>query len=247
MENLFFTKGCAKVKKIYEIKCDQKGIFLERPNRFIAQVRLDDGSLETVHVHDSGRIRELLFNGNRVNIKSASNPNRKTKWDMISAFTDDGEEILINSAYHRYISEKIISDPEISPFGNVGSIRAEVKYGGSRLDYMLTKNSEKIWVEVKGVSLSVNRVAMFPDAPSTRAQKHLKELIEIKEKGEMAAVLFLIFRDSKYFIPKWDTDPVFSELFYEAKKKGVEIYPVQLELRDGNINYKGLLPIGEKD
>jgi sugar fermentation stimulation protein A len=235
------------VKKIYEIKCDQKGSFLERPNRFIAQVKLDDGSLETVHVHDSGRIKELLFEGNRVNIKSASNPKRKTKWDMISALSDDGEEVLINSAYHRYISENIIRDPEISPFGNIDTLKAEVKYGGSRIDYMLSKDNQNIWVEVKGVSLSVDKVAMFPDAPSTRAQKHLKELMELLEKGERAAVLLLIFRNSDYFRPKWETDPVFSELFYEAREKGVEIYPVQLELRDGSINYKGLLPIGGRE
>ncbi|WP_321328032.1 DNA/RNA nuclease SfsA [uncultured Ilyobacter sp.] len=235
------------MKKIYEIKCDQKGSFLERPNRFIAQVKLDDGSLETVHVHDSGRIKELLFEGNRVNIKSASNPKRKTKWDMISALSDDGEEILINSAYHRYISENIIRDPEISPFGNIDTLKAEVKYGGSRIDYMLSKDNQNIWVEVKGVSLSVDKVAMFPDAPSTRAQKHLKELMELLEKGERAAVLLLIFRNSDYFRPKWETDPVFSELFYEAREKGVEIYPVQLELRDGSINYKGLLPIGDRE
>lgn len=235
------------MKKIYEIKCDQKGSFLERPNRFIAQVKLDDGSLETVHVHDSGRIKELLFEGNRVNIKSASNPKRKTKWDMISALSDDGEEVLINSAYHRYISENIIRDPEISPFGNIDTLKAEVKYGGSRIDYMLSKDNQNIWVEVKGVSLSVDKVAMFPDAPSTRAQKHLKELMELLEKGERAAVLLLIFRNSDYFRPKWETDPVFSELFYEAREKGVEIYPVQLELRDGSINYKGLLPIGGRE
>ncbi len=235
------------MKKVYEIKCDQQGIFLERPNRFIAEVKLDNGSLETVHVHDSGRIKELLFEGNRVNIKSASNPNRKTKWDMISALSDDGEEILINSAHHRYISENIIRDPEISPFGEVDSVRAEVKYGNSRIDYLLTKNGENIWVEVKGVSLSVDRVAMFPDAPSTRAQRHLKELMEILEKGDRAAVLLLIFRDSEYFRPKWETDPVFSKLFYEARERGVEIYPVQLELKDGNINYRGQLPIGEKE
>lgn len=232
------------MKKVYEIKCDEKGIFLERPNRFIAEVKLNSGSLETVHVHDSGRIKELLYEGNMVNIKSASNPNRKTKWDMISAVGDNGEEVLINSAYHRYISENILRDPELSPFDNFDTLKAEVKYGKSRIDYLLTKDGKKIWVEVKGVSLAVERVAMFPDAPSTRAQKHLRELMEIVGNGERAAVMLLIFREVKYFRPKWETDPVFSELFYEAIKMGVEIYPIQLEFKDGNINYKGLVPIG---
>jgi sugar fermentation stimulation protein A len=232
------------MKKVYEIKCDEKGIFLERPNRFIAEVKLDSGSLETVHVHDSGRIKELLYEGNRVNIKSASNPNRKTRWDMISAIGDNGEEVLINSAYHRYISENILRDTEISPFGDFDALKAEVKYGKSRIDYVMTKDGKKIWIEVKGVSLAVEKVAMFPDAPSIRAHKHLRELMEIVENGDRAAVMLLVFRNAEYFRPRWETDPVFSELFYEAMKKGVEIYPIQLELKDGDINYRGLVSIG---
>ena len=157
---------------------------------------------------------------------------------MISAKADDGEDILINSAYHRYISENFLKDLEISPFGKVDSITAEVKNGDSRLDYLLEKDGKKIWVEVKGVSLSVNKIAMFPDAPSTRAQKHLKELIKIKENGDRAAVLLLVFRDSESFRPKYETDLEFSKLFYKAIKVGVEIYPVQFYLKDGDIIYR---------
>lgn len=234
------------MKTVYEVPWDTKAEFIDRPNRFIANVRLEDGREEVVHVHDSGRLQELLFPGNKVKIRSADNPNRKTKWDMISAKADDGEDILINSAHHRYISENLLKDPELSPFGEVDTLKAEVKYGKSRVDYMLTKDGQEIWVEIKGVSLAMDRVAAFPDAPSIRAVKHLKELIELKEKGHRAAVVLLVLRQADYFRPKWETDPKFSDTFYQAIEKGVEVYPVQFELREREMIYKGILPIGEK-
>lgn len=136
-----------------------------------------------------------------------------------------------------------MNNPKISPFGKVDSLKAEVKYGKSRIDYRLIKDGKEIWVEVKGVSLSIEREAMFPDAPSERAQKHLTELMELKEHGHRAAVMLLVLRDSYGFRPKFETDPKFNELFYMAKEKGVEIYPLQLELVDGNINYIGQIDI----
>lgn len=235
------------MKKIYEIQIDEVAKFKERPNRFIAHVELEDGREEIVHVHDSGRLQELLFLDNSVKIRKASNPNRKTKWDMISARADDGEDILINSSFHRYISQAILEDKEISPLGDIDNLRAEVKYGRSRIDYLLEKDEENIWVEVKGVSLAIDGVAAFPDAPSVRAVKHLNELIELKHRGDRAAVLLLVLRQGEYFRPKWETDPDFNEAFYRAIREGVEVYPVQLELIDGTIYYKGIIPIGDDE
>ncbi len=226
------------MKKIYEIGKILTGKFIDRPNRFIAEIELDH-QIELCHVHDSGRIKELLFKDNLVGVKKATNlEKRKTSYDFVSARTPEGDEdILLNSAYHRYISENLLNDFEISPFGKVDTIRAEVKNGESRLDFLLTKNNEKIWIEVKGVSLVENKTAKFPDAPSTRAQKHLKELIKIKESGERAAVVLLIFRDCDNFRPKFETDPKFYELFYLAMEKGVEIYPLQFRLKNGSIYF----------
>lgn len=225
-------------KEIYEIEINETGKFLERPNRFICEAELSDGKIVTAHVHDSGRIKELLYKGNSVSLRKAKDTSkRKTEWDLISAKAEDGEDILLNSSFHRYISENILRDGEISPLGNADNVKAEVKYGHSRLDYLLEKDGEKIWIEVKGVSLSENKHAVFPDAPSTRACKHLETLMELKEKGERACVLLLIFRDSNDFSPNFKTDPNFSELFYKAIEKGVEIYPVQLKLKNGKIYY----------
>lgn len=236
-----------KNKEILEIEITKVGKFIERPNRFIANIEIEEGVIEEVHVHDSGRIRELLYPGNLVQIRRAKNPNRKTKWDLISGKAEDGEDILINSSFHRYIGENILKDPTISPFKDASYKRAEVKYGKSRIDFLLEKDGQEIWIETKGVSLAEDKVAKFPDAPSVRAVKHLKELIEIKESGKRAAVVLLVFRDSKVFRPKYETDPEFCNWFYKAIRKGVEIYPFQLALEDGKIIYKGLVEIMSED
>lgn len=225
-------------KVVYEIEINEIGNFLERPNRFISKVELKNKEVVLVHVHDSGRIKELLFKGNEVSLRKAKDlGKRKTEWDLISAKAPDGEDILLNSSFHRYISENILKDFSISPFGEVDLIKAEVKKEHSRLDYYLEKNGEKIWVEVKGVSLSENKIAIFPDAPSQRAVKHLETLIEIKNKGDRAAVILLIFRDSHSFIPNYRTDKLFFETFYKAITKGIEIYPIQLKLKNGKIYF----------
>ena len=223
-------------KLIYKIDIDEEGFFLERPNRFIAKVKLDTGEEVISHVHDSGRLKELLFENNKVFLRKAKDlTKRKTEWDMIAALSDDNEEILINSSFHRYITDILFNDCEISPFGKIDKIKAEVKYGESRLDYLIEKNNEKIWVETKGVSLSINKVATFPDAPSIRATRHLNELIELKKQGNRAAVVLIVLRDSETFEPKWETDPIFSETFYKAMELGVEVYPIQFKLENGNI------------
>ena len=225
-------------KEIYEIEINETGKFLERPNRFICEAELSDGKIVTAHVHDSGRIKELLYKGNSVSLRKAKDTSkRKTEWDLISAKAEDGEDILLNSSFHRYISENILRDFEISPFGEVALVKAEVKNGHSRLDYMLKKDNKKIWVEVKGVSLSVNKRAIFPDAPSERATKHLNTLMEIKKNGERACVLLLVFRDSDSFIPNYETDKLFFETFYKTLENGVEVYPIQLKLKNGEIFY----------
>lgn len=197
------------MKKIYDIGKIEIGKFVDRPNRFIAEIEINN-KVEKCHVHDSGRIRELLFQGNEVGVKRATNlEKRKTAFDVISALTQEKDErVLINSSFHRYISENILKDFDISPFGEVDSIKAEVKIGDSRLDYLLASGDKKIWIEVKGVSLSEDKVAKFPDAPSTRACKHLKELIKLKESGDRAAVMLLVFRDSDKFRPKYETQLV---------------------------------------
>lgn len=225
-------------KLIYRVEIDEEGEFIERPNRFVGYCRLDGGENIIAHVHDSARMRELLYRGNRVFLRRAgSMEKRKTQWDLISAVADDGEEILTNSSIHRYITDNLFRDFEISPFGEVESIKAEVKYGDSRLDYLLEKDGEKIYIETKGVTLSENKEASFPGAPSTRAVKHVKELMELKKEGYRAAILFMVFRNSDTFRANGEIDPDFEKIFYEALSQGVEVYLLQFKMVGENIYY----------
>lgn len=227
------------MKLIYKVNIDEIGKFIDRPNRFTASLELNNNEIITAHVHDSGRIKELLFPGNQVFLRKAKNiENRKTLWDVIAACADDNEEILINSSIHRYITDNYFKNEDISIFGKIDFIKPEVKFGNSRLDYLIEKNGEKIYIETKGVSLSKNKIATFPDAPSVRATKHLNELIEIKKSGHRAAVILIILRDSDFFVPNYETDPIFYKTFYKAIEEGIEVYPLQFSFINGEIFFK---------
>ena len=227
------------MKLIYKVDIDEIATFINRPNRFTATLELKNKDIILAHVHDSGRIKELLFPENKVLLRKAKNiENRKTLWDVIAAYSNDNEEILINSSIHRYITDNYFKDSDISCFGKYDLIKPEIKYGNSRLDYLIEKNGEKIYIETKGVSLSIDGIATFPDAPSVRATKHLKELIEIKKSGNRAAIVLIILRDSNFFTPNYETDPIFYKTFYEALEAGVEVYPLQFYFHNGDIFFK---------
>ncbi len=222
---------------------DAEGIFRERPNRFVGIVDLPDeygGSAQAVHVHDPGRLTELLFPGNRVMLKRADRPGRKTAWTLMAA-QYQGQWVLVNSGLHRQISFAILGEAEISPLGFGVRLEPEVKFGNSRLDYrVILSSGETVWVEVKGCTLARGRVALFPDAPTDRGTRHVMELLEIIKQGERAALLILIFRnDAQCFSPNAETDPKFAAAFKEAVAKGVEVYPVVCSCSaDGSIFYE---------
>lgn len=220
------------------------GVFEERPNRYLSKVWLD-GKRETVHVHDPGRLKELLYPGNPCLVRYAAHEKRKTDWDMIAAHRE-GYYILVHSGYHRSIAEAILKSPDYNPFGVFEKIKAEVTYGHSRLDFCLyNEEDEKLWVEVKGCSLSVDGLALFPDAPTVRGSKHLQTLIDIKKSGQRSGVLLLILSEADAFSPYEERDPRFATLFREALASGVEIYPVKVALNSstGEIFYQKVLPI----
>ncbi|GAB6189305.1 DNA/RNA nuclease SfsA [Marinitoga arctica] len=217
--------------KIIEINDTQKGIFLERTNRYLAKIKINN-QIEDVHIHDPGRLKELLYKNNEVLIKKVNNLKRKTKYDLIAAKKND-DYVLINSMYHRYIAEKILKK-------KYKNIRAEVKYKNSRIDFLIDDN---LWIEIKGCTLSENNVAKFPDAPTKRGLKHLHELIELKEEGYKSHIYFLIFSKAKYFSPNYETDIEFSLKLEEAYQKGVKIFPLLFSYENNFIIYKKKLPI----
>ncbi len=234
-------------RPLLNLPWDARGIFRARPNRFLGVVDITDprksGGVR-VHIHDPGRLRELLYAGNRVLLKRARGNHRATEWNLAAA-RHGGDWILVHSGYHRTIAEAIIRDEDLTPFGRVVGVRSEITYSHSRLDFLLINGEgREVWVEVKGCTLAAGELALFPDAPTKRGNRHLKELISLKRNGDLAAPLILIFRpEVKQFAPNGGTDPAFYSLFYEAMERGVEVYPLLLEYREGKIGYLGRVPV----
>ncbi|MBN2093741.1 DNA/RNA nuclease SfsA [candidate division KSB1 bacterium] len=226
---------------IIPIPYDAEAIFKTRPNRYLGIVDIISPEIQhnvPVHIHDPGRLKELLYPENQILLRSVPGSHRKTQWDVLAAHYDT-QWVLIHSGYHRSIAEQILKNPVLSPYPTIRKCVAEVPLNDSRLDFLLElQNAKQVWVEVKGCTLAQNRVALFPDAPTKRGAKHLKTLIETKANGFEAAVLILIFRtDVDCFMPNQVTDPDFSFLFNQAIKMGVEVHPYILSYSNNNIYF----------
>ena len=200
----------------------KKGIFLERPNRFIAH-GLVDGHKEVIHVKNTGRCKELLVPGATIYVEEFDNPHRKTKWDLIAVKKGDLFINMDSGAPNKVVGEWLLKSQH-SDFQGMTLMKSEVKYRSSRLDFYVETKEKKIYIEAKGVTLEVDRVAKFPDAPSERAVKHVLELIQAKEEGYDAYVFFVIkMKGIRYFTPNEDTHPQFKEVLIKAKEKGVKL------------------------
>ena len=201
--------------------------FIDRPNRFIAHVELD-GSVETVHVKNTGRCRELLVPGCTVYLEKGANPARKTAYDLIAV---DKGGILINmdaQAPNKVFHEWAASGG-FAP--DVTAIRPEYTYGGSRLDFCVETEGRLHLVEVKGVTLEENGNALFPDAPTERGAKHLRGLQRAVAEGCACYALFVIqMRPVLYLHPNDATDPVFGKALREAAAGGVHVLAVDCQV-----------------
>ena len=203
-EHSYFKKENKMKKAIYTIDYDEVVIFKERITRFTVRFKFKGkGKKEDfAHLHDTGRLKELLIEGAELLIKKVDKEERKTKWDVI-AVRIYGETVLINTAFHRYIAESIFNNEKLSPFGKPSYIKPEMKYNNSKMDFYMETEKEKIYIEIKGCTLVENNIAKFPGAPSVRAVKHLRELMELKKEGFRTAVIILIFRKSEILTEKY--------------------------------------------
>lgn len=204
------------------------GTFLDRPNRFIAYVEVD-GKKETVHVKNTGRCRELLQQGNKVYLSIADNPNRKTKYDLIAVEKrrEEKEPLLVNmdSQIPNDVTEEWLRKGIL--FSQEARVRREVKYGNSRFDFYIEDGERKAFLEVKGVTLEEDGIASFPDAPTERGIKHIRELMQCLQEGYEAYILFVIqMKEITKFRPNDKTHPAFGEALREAQKAGVKIMAV---------------------
>ena len=197
-------------------------IFLNRPNRFIAEVDID-GHNETVHVKNTGRCRELLIHGCEVWLTAPGTPGRKTKYDLIAVRKGSGTIFNIDSQAPNKVVREWLDKQDFD------RIVPEYTYGDSRIDFYMERKSggiepEKYLMEVKGCTLEIDGIGYFPDAPTERGVKHLKELIKAKNAGYRALLAFVIQMDGVTEVrPNIDTHPEFAEIFYKAKATGVEV------------------------
>lgn len=197
------------------------GTFLDRPNRFIAHVEIG-GVVETVHVKNTGRCRELLIPGARVYVQECDNPVRKTRFDLIAV---EKGSLLINmdAQAPNTVAAEVL--PRLFP--DLTQLRREVSHGDSRFDLYLERPAERRFVEVKGVTLEQDGVALFPDAPTLRGIKHLHGLTRCLREGFQATVLFIIqMKGVTAFRPNDAAHPEFAEALRQAAAAGVDVRAV---------------------
>ena len=229
-----------------------KAIFIKRPNRFIAEVEVE-GKKETVHVKNTGRCRELLIPGCEVWLTAPGTPDRKTKYDLVAVRKNTGVIFNIDSQAPNAVVKEWLAKQDFS------KVLPEYRYGESRIDFYMEKEAEHInepenngqdfgqnddkicryLMEVKGCTQEINGVGYFPDAPTERGVKHIRELIKAKNEGYKAILTFVIQMDGVEEVrANVATHPEFGEAMEDARKAGVEILFLQCHVTEDEIYIK---------
>ncbi len=191
--------------------------FINRPNRFIAEVDIE-GHKEIVHVKNTGRCKELLIPGCEVWLTAPGTPDRKTKYDLVAVRKDNGILFNIDSQAPNKVVKEWLAKQDYS------KVTAEYTYGNSRIDFYMERGDERFLMEVKGCTLEIDGMGYFPDAPTERGVKHIRELIKAKEEGYQSILAFVIQMDGVTEVrANVDTHPEFGEALDDAKKAGVEV------------------------
>lgn len=215
------------------------GIFLSRPNRFIARVEIE-GTEQTVHVKNTGRCRELLPPGAQVWCQKSSNPARKTAYDLITVRKGDRLINMDSQAPNQAAGEWLRS----GGLGPLENLRPETKWGDSRFDFSFWKEGKQCFLEVKGVTLETEGVCAFPDAPTVRGARHLRELTRLSREGYGAYVLFVIqMADVRYLHPNDKTDPDFGLALREAAANGVQVLAMDCQVTQDSMTLRQKVPV----
>ncbi len=211
-----------------------RAAFIDRPNRFIARVDIN-GRRETVHVKNTGRCRELLLPGADVWLSGSDNPNRKTAWDLIAVRKSNGLLVNIDSQAPNAVAREWLETQHLDV------IRPEYVYGQSRLDFMMERGNERFLMEVKGCTLERNGIGYFPDAPTERGAKHLRELANAA--GYRPVLLFVIQMDGITEVRgNRETDPSFCEALDDAEKAGVKVIFLPCHVEPDSLSFAVKLP-----
>lgn len=214
--------------------------FISRPNRFIANIEIN-GNYEICHVKNTGRCREFLIQGADIFVQEFDSITRKTKYDLISVYKKD---CLINM--DSQVTNKVIQEwmQDGFLFENISLIKPESKYKNSRFDFYVEAGARKIYIEVKGVTLEEDGVVMFPDAPTERGVKHLRELEECMEEGFEAFVIFVIqMSDVKVFKANEEMHKAFAETLARVHHKGVQVLAYECLVTENSIKISKQVPV----
>ena len=205
------------------------GIFLDRPNRFVAHVDVD-GSIHTVHVKNTGRCKELLLPGAVVYLAVADNPARKTRYDLVAVEKAGFGIINIDSqAPNAVVKEWLLCQ-------DYDYVKPEYSYGNSRIDFYMEKNNDKYLMEVKGCTLEMDGIGYFPDAPTERGIKHLRELTAASALGYKSILAFVIQMEGVHVVrPNMETHPEFGQAMKEAADAGVEILFLECKVTEDSL------------
>ena len=218
----------------------EEAVFLDRPNRFIAHVELE-GKVETVHVKNTGRCRELLIPGATVYLERSENPLRKTAWDLVAVRKGERLINMDSQAPNKVFGEFALSGGFVP---GVTSLWPEYTYGDSRLDFALQTEQGFHLVEVKGVTLEVEGAVYFPDAPTERGVKHLRELTRAAAAGIDASAVFVVqMEEVSHMSPNDVTHPEFGQALREARAAGVNVRAFACKVEPDSLTIHREIPV----
>ena len=230
-------------KPVLHIPWDSEGTFVNRENRFLGLVNIPGIGTVNVQIKDPGRLENILIPESKVLLQKKDGSKRKTAWELISAKVGY-DWVLVNSGFHPHIAQYILKNGFVNELGNIKKIVPEKQIGNSRLDFLILTDTNRVWIEVKGCTMAIGDIATFPDAVTSRGKKHVEELIQIVEKGDIGLIIILIFRiNVNCFKPNFDIDPKFAKVFEQAKKKGVTIKTSVFTYKDSYIYYVKDIPL----
>jgi sugar fermentation stimulation protein A len=209
-----------------------RGIFKERPNRFLAFVRVQNMILPSF-LPNPGRMHELLTPGTEVVLREVLKENRKTDYDLIGVLYN-GQMVSVDSRVPNKLVLEALKNRDIKELSEYNTIKPEYGYGHTRFDFFLANEQGRCLLEVKSCTLVKDGVAMFPDAKTERGRRHVTDLVKAKKEGYRACVLFIVQRtDANVFAPNDETDPEFGKVLRDAALEGVEVYAYKVEISPG--------------
>lgn len=219
-----------------------KGKLIKRYKRFLADIELESGEVVIAHTTNSGSMKSCIEEGADVYLTPVNDPKRKTKftWEMIWI---NKSWVGVNTAWPNLLAYEAIKHNEIPQLSGYTNVKREVKFGDSRFDVFAENETEQCFVEVKNVSMKEGKYALFPDAVTTRGQKHLKTLVEVKKQGIRAVMLYIVQRsDVEIFAPAKAIDPDYANALKHAIKNGVEVIVMQAKVSPEGIFLERELP-----